>query len=94
MPAETYGRRGGRRPGEILFSMNVLVRICGWFLLAQGAVGLGNALFGWWPGPAETLVVVNLLPFLDGYEVFASIVVGVLGFVLLAVARSAAEGTE
>jgi hypothetical protein len=49
--------------------------------------GLLNTLLGWWPW-AHDLLVVNLVPALRGYEVFSAIVVGVLGFVLLAVVDS------
>ncbi|NBE95706.1 hypothetical protein FE391_28180 [Nonomuraea sp. KC401] len=64
--------------------MHALLTISGWLLLLQGVGGLINALFGWWRW-AHDLLVVNL-PFLEGYEVFAAIVIGVLGFVLLAAA--------
>ncbi|MEV0384420.1 hypothetical protein [Nonomuraea sp. NPDC050643] len=67
--------------------------VLGWLLLVQGVGGLVNTLLGWWRW-AHDLLVVNLLPIFRGYEVFASIVIGVLGFALLAVADSAknAEG--
>ncbi|TDB99668.1 hypothetical protein E1267_36880 [Nonomuraea longispora] len=64
--------------------MHALLTISGWLLLLQGVGGLINALFGWWRW-AHDLLVVNL-PFLEGYEVFAAIVIGVLGLVLLAAA--------
>lgn len=73
--------------------MKATLTVLGWLLLLQGAGGLLNTLFGWWRW-AYDLLVVHRLPFLEGYEVFAAIVIGVLGFVLLAVADSAgkAEG--
>lgn len=67
--------------------MEAVLTVFGWLLLAQGVGGLMNTLFGWWRW-AHGLLVVNVLPILKGYEVFASIVIGVLGFVLLAVAGS------
>lgn len=75
--------------------MEAVLKVFGWLLLLQGMGGLVNTLLGWWRW-AENLIVVNHLAFLDGYEVFASIVTGVLGFVLLAVADSAkkTEGGE
>jgi hypothetical protein len=72
--------------------MQAVLTISGWLLLLQGVGGLVNALFGWWRW-AHDLLVVNLLPVLKGYEVFAAIVVGVLGFVLLA-AADAMKTTE
>ncbi|MEV4168927.1 hypothetical protein [Nonomuraea sp. NPDC049709] len=75
--------------------MQAVLTVFGWLLLLQGVGGLVNTLFGWWRW-AHDLLVVNLLPFLKGYEVFAAIVIGVLGFVLLAVAESvkSTEGGE
>ncbi|WP_157382873.1 hypothetical protein [Nonomuraea coxensis] len=65
--------------------MRTMLTVPGWLLLLQGAAGLGNSLLGLWPW-TERLLVVNHLGFLRGHEVFAAIVIGVLGFVLLAVA--------
>ncbi|MFI7634820.1 hypothetical protein [Nonomuraea sp. NPDC049400] len=75
--------------------MKSMLTVLGWLLLLQGFGGLLNTLFGWWRW-AHDLLVVNRLPFLEGYEVFAAIVIGVLGLALLAVADSAkkAEGGE
>lgn len=70
--------------------MKAVVKVFGWVLLLQGVGGVVNTLFGWWRY-AHDLLVVNLLPFLDGYEVFAAAVLGILGLVLLAVAGSAQE---
>lgn len=67
--------------------MGPVLKVFGWLLLLQGVGGLVNTLLGWWRW-AEDLIVVNHVAFLDGYEVFASIVTGVLGFVLLAVAET------
>ncbi|TMR07678.1 hypothetical protein ETD86_51035 [Nonomuraea turkmeniaca] len=68
--------------------MEAVLKVFGWLLLLQGVGGLVNALLGWWEW-AESLIVVNHLEFLHGHEVFAGIVIGVLGFVLLTVADSA-----
>ncbi|MEV0169059.1 hypothetical protein [Nonomuraea fuscirosea] len=73
--------------------MQAALTAFGWLLLLQGAGGLINSLMGWWRW-AHDLLVVNLLPVLRGYEVFASIVLGVLGFALLAVSASAKRAEE
>lgn len=73
--------------------MKAVLEVLGWLLVLQGAGGLLNTLFGWWRW-AHDLLVVNLLPFLEGYEIFAAVVIGVLGFVLLAVTESAAKTEE
>ena len=73
--------------------MQAALTAIGWLLLLQGAGGLINSLLGWWWW-ARDLLVVNLLPVLRGYEVFVSIVLGVLGFVLLAVRASAKRAEE
>ncbi|SEG84850.1 hypothetical protein SAMN05444920_105424 [Nonomuraea solani] len=67
--------------------MRTTLTIFGWLLLVQGVGGLVNTLLGFWRW-AHDLLVVNLLPFLEGYEVFAAIVIGVLGLALLAIADS------
>ncbi|MEO3803344.1 hypothetical protein [Nonomuraea sp. B1E8] len=73
--------------------MQAVLTVSGWVLLLQGVGGLVNALFGWWRW-AHDLLVVNLLPVLKGYEVFAAIVLGVLGFVLLAAADATKKAKE
>ncbi|MFI6596955.1 hypothetical protein ACIBHX_11910 [Nonomuraea sp. NPDC050536] len=67
--------------------MKVILQVLGWLLVLQGIGGVINTLFGWWRWSHEFLLV-NLLPFLRGYEVFAAIVIGVLGLVLLSAAES------
>ncbi|NRQ38903.1 hypothetical protein HII36_44845 [Nonomuraea sp. NN258] len=67
--------------------MKAVIQVLGWLLLLQGVGGLVNTLFGWWRW-AHDLLLVNRLPFLHGYEIFAAIVIGVLGFALLCVADS------
>ncbi|GAA0932106.1 hypothetical protein GCM10009560_37540 [Nonomuraea longicatena] len=59
----------------------------GWVLAAQGGVGVVNTLLGWWHW-AEDLLVVNRVPLLAGYEVFASILIGVLGLAVLGISGS------
>jgi hypothetical protein len=73
--------------------MQAVLKVFGWLLLLQGVAGLVNGLLGWWRW-AHDLIVVNHLPFLEGYEVFAAIVIGVLGFVLLAIADSGDKEAE
>ncbi|WP_344483312.1 hypothetical protein [Nonomuraea monospora] len=77
--------------------MQAVLKVLGWLLILQGVGGLVNGLLGWWRW-AHDLLVVNLLPVLKGYEVFAAIVMGVLGFALVAVAesmdRASGERTE
>jgi hypothetical protein len=78
--------RRGRQ--ATLGRMTVVLEVLGWLLVLQGVGGLLNTVFGWWPWTHD-LIVINHLPFLEGYAVFLTIVTGVLGFVLLAVAGSA-----
>ncbi|MEW9548798.1 hypothetical protein [Nonomuraea sp. NPDC050783] len=73
--------------------MRTVLTVLGWLLLLQGVAGLGNALLGLWPW-AGRLLVAHHVGFLDGHEVFAAIVIGVLGFVLLAVAHSVGRTEE
>ncbi|MEV5890871.1 hypothetical protein [Nonomuraea fuscirosea] len=73
--------------------MQAALTAFGWLLLLQGAGGLISSLLGWWRWTHD-LLVVNLLPALRGYEVFSSIVLGVLGFVLLAVRASTNRAEE
>ncbi|MFI6497279.1 hypothetical protein [Nonomuraea typhae] len=67
--------------------MKVVLETAGWLLLIQGAGGLVNTAFGWWSW-SHDLLLVNWLPFLSGQEVFAAIVIGVLGVAMLAAARA------
>ncbi|MFC4007721.1 hypothetical protein ACFOY2_10825 [Nonomuraea purpurea] len=73
--------------------MKELVKVLGWLVLLQGVAGLVNTLLGWWRW-AHDLLLVNLLPFLDGYEVFAAIVMIVLGWVLIGMAGSLGRTEE
>ncbi|WP_084956908.1 hypothetical protein [Thermoactinospora rubra] len=52
--------------------------------------GVGAVVDNVW-GEGGSWFLVNRLPFLEGYEVYAGIVVGVLGLALGALARSGAE---
>ncbi|MEV0615949.1 hypothetical protein AB0I81_21725 [Nonomuraea sp. NPDC050404] len=67
--------------------MQAVLKVFGWLLFLQGLAGLVNGLLGWWRW-AHDLIVVNHVPFLEGYEVFAAIVIGVLGLVLLVIPES------
>ncbi|MFD1937959.1 hypothetical protein ACFSKW_41450 [Nonomuraea mangrovi] len=67
--------------------MKGIVEVVGTVLLIQGVGGVINTVLGWW-GWAHDFLIINRLPFLDGYEVFAGIALGVLGFALLAAANS------
>ncbi|MET9343571.1 MULTISPECIES: hypothetical protein [unclassified Nonomuraea] len=67
--------------------MKAILDVAGAVLLIQGVGGVVNTVLGWW-GWAHDFLIVNRLPFLDGYEVFAGIGLGILGFALLATADS------
>ncbi|MEU4231522.1 hypothetical protein AB0F17_45125 [Nonomuraea sp. NPDC026600] len=67
--------------------MKAILDVSGWLLVIQGVGGVGNTLLGWWRW-AHDLLLVNRLPFLQGREIFAAIVIGVLGLVLLSAAES------
>ncbi|GAA2696052.1 MULTISPECIES: hypothetical protein [Nonomuraea] len=73
--------------------MKGFLDITGTILLIQGVGGLINTVLGWW-GWAHGLLLVNRLPFLEGYEVFACIALGVLGFALLAAGDSMKKKKE
>jgi hypothetical protein len=74
-------------PGGSLGRMKVVLDVLGWVLAAQGGVGVANALLGWWRW-ADDLLLVNQVPLLAGYEVFASILIGVLGLAVLGISGS------
>lgn len=67
--------------------MKAILDVTGWLLVVQGVGGVLNTLLGWWRW-AHDLLLVNLLPFLQGREIFAAIVIGVLGLVLLSASAS------
>ncbi|MEU7891592.1 hypothetical protein AB0B45_01880 [Nonomuraea sp. NPDC049152] len=67
--------------------MKAILEVVGALFLIQGIGGVVNTVLGWW-GWAHNFLIINRLPFLDGYEVFAGIGLGVLGFALLAAAGS------
>ncbi|MEU0570022.1 hypothetical protein ABZ297_32210 [Nonomuraea sp. NPDC005983] len=73
--------------------MKGLLHVLAWLLIFQGLGGLLNTVFGWWRW-AHDLLLVNILPFLDGYEVFAAIVIGVLGVALAAASGSARKAAD
>jgi hypothetical protein len=58
-------------------------------LLAEGIIGLVNEATGYFP----TTVAVNYLEFLDGYQLYVHVVLGVVGgAVLLALSAQARRG--
>ncbi|MER6145491.1 hypothetical protein ABT174_36630 [Streptomyces sparsogenes] len=59
----------------------------GGFLLFQGIVGIAHELIGWF----RLMALIRLLPFLDGYELWASIGLAVVGLVVVAVAEEAGK---
>ncbi|MGV9773950.1 hypothetical protein [Streptosporangium sp. NPDC003464] len=59
------------------------LELAGAVCLIQGVGGAANSLLGWWRW-AHDLLLVNHLGFLRGYEIFACIVLGVLGLALWA----------
>ncbi|MFD1535887.1 hypothetical protein [Nonomuraea guangzhouensis] len=67
--------------------MKAILDVAGWLLVVQGVGGVVNTLLGWWRW-AHDLLLVNHLPFLQGREIFASIVIGVLGLALLSASAS------
>ncbi|MFE3448083.1 hypothetical protein ACFXJ8_04030 [Nonomuraea sp. NPDC059194] len=72
--------------------MKAILDVVGTVLLIQGVGGVVNTVLGWW-GWAHDFLLINRLAFLDGYEVFAGIGLGVLGFALLAAADSMQKKT-
>ncbi|MQA11175.1 MAG: hypothetical protein GEU98_21975 [Pseudonocardiaceae bacterium] len=64
--------------------MRVFINLLGTLLLVQGVGGVLNNLIG----DSRSWFLVNYLDFLDGYEVFASIVIGVLGLALIGATES------
>jgi hypothetical protein len=72
-----WGVRGAR-----VFSMKRLLELLGFIALVQGAMGLSNEFTHWHLG------LVRRFAFLDGHEVYGSVVLVVLGFALFAVAES------
>ncbi|WP_068928598.1 hypothetical protein [Planobispora rosea] len=67
--------------------MRRFVELLGLLLIIQGVGTVVNALLGWWRW-AHDLLVVNRLGFLEGWEVLAGIVLGVLGVAVCAAART------
>ncbi|MGW1139003.1 hypothetical protein [Streptomyces zhihengii] len=59
--------------------MKKLCEIAGFLLFLWGAAGVVHELTGWF----ELWGVVRKLDFLDGYEMYASIVMAVTGLVLM-----------
>ncbi|GAA5043818.1 hypothetical protein HNP84_004495 [Thermocatellispora tengchongensis] len=72
--------------------MKRALELAGGLLLLQGVAGLIHTLFGFWTW-ARPILLVNL-PFLDGYEIFTAIALGVLGFALYAAADTMSGKTD
>jgi hypothetical protein len=68
--------------------MRQILEFLGVVALVQGAVGLLHALTGWPDGWG----LVQRIGFLDGYEVYGSVVLLVLAVVCFAVAESRRSG--
>jgi hypothetical protein len=66
--------------------MKQLLEIVGFIALVQGVAGLVHEFTDWDWG------VVQRLGFLDGYEIYASVVLLVLGLALVAAAESRKSG--
>ncbi|KAB1149902.1 hypothetical protein F7R91_03470 [Streptomyces luteolifulvus] len=65
--------------------MKQLLEILGFIALLQGALGLVHEFTDWHIG------VVQRLGFLDGYEIYASVVLIVAGLALFAAGNSAQQ---
>ncbi|MCG5212246.1 hypothetical protein [Streptosporangium sp. KLBMP 9127] len=65
--------------------MKGFLDLMGVLCIVQAVGGALNNLLG---SGSRSWFVVNYIGFLDGYEVFASIVLGVLGIVMCAAART------
>ncbi|GAA3445624.1 hypothetical protein [Planomonospora venezuelensis] len=61
--------------------MKELLKLLGVLLLLQGWGTVVNTVLGWWRW-AHDLLLVNHIGFLDGYEVFAGVVLGLIGLFL------------
>ncbi|MFD8869623.1 hypothetical protein ACFV1F_35760 [Streptomyces sp. NPDC059590] len=67
--------------------MRKACELVGGFLLFEGLVGIVHELIGWF----RLMALVRFLPFLDGYELYASIGLAVVGFIVVAVAEESGE---
>ncbi|WP_433255247.1 hypothetical protein ACQPYK_14375 [Streptosporangium sp. CA-135522] len=67
--------------------MKGFLELAGMICLVQAVGGTVNTLLGWW-GWAHGMLLVNRLAFLEGYEIFTGIVLGVLGLALCAAASA------
>lgn len=64
--------------------MRKIFEAVGFVLMVWGVAGLVHEFTGWF----RIWVVVRYLDFLDGYEIFANIVLAVLGLALLVASDS------
>ncbi|MEU1791519.1 hypothetical protein ABZ553_37725 [Streptomyces sparsogenes] len=67
--------------------MRKVFEVVGGILLFQGIVGVAHELIGWF----RLSAMIRLLPFLDGYELWASIGLAVVGLVVVAVAEESGK---
>ncbi|MES4902988.1 MULTISPECIES: hypothetical protein [unclassified Streptomyces] len=67
--------------------MRKACELVGGFLLFEGLVGIVHELIGWF----RLMALVRFLPFLDGYELYASIGLAVVGFLVVAVAEESGK---
>ncbi|NUP43801.1 MAG: hypothetical protein HOY76_43955 [Streptomyces sp.] len=67
--------------------MRKACELVGGFLLFQGLIGIAHELIGWF----RLMALVRFLPFLDGYELYASIGLTVVGFLVVAVAEESGK---
>ncbi|WP_137992453.1 hypothetical protein [Streptomyces vilmorinianum] len=65
--------------------MKKLLEIVGVVVLIGGVAGVLRELTGWFPFMGFTRLVTENVWFLEGRELFANIVIAVLGFVILVV---------
>ncbi|RBQ20238.1 hypothetical protein DP939_10520 [Spongiactinospora rosea] len=70
--------------------MKVILDVAGVLCIVQAVGGALNNLLG---SSTPSWFLVNHIPALDGHEIFASIVVGVLGVALCAAARAAGRSS-
>ncbi|MFD8382004.1 hypothetical protein ACFV2X_26340 [Streptomyces sp. NPDC059679] len=67
--------------------MRKACELVGGFLLFQGLIGIAHELIGWF----RLMAMIRFLPFLDGYELYASIGLTVVGFLVVAVAEDSGK---
>ncbi|WP_406275720.1 hypothetical protein OHT93_30520 [Streptomyces sp. NBC_00191] len=66
--------------------MKKILEVIGMVLLIAGACGVLRELTGWFRFMGFTRFVTDHVGFLDGREIFANVVIGVVGFAVLMIA--------